>query len=84
MGGRIVSFGRNWLYSMRLSPAGQSSPLPELPVQYADFAVWQQQWLQGEALLPALAYWKQQLAGVPTLQLPTDRPRPAVKTFRGR
>ena len=61
------------------------SPLPELPIQYADFAHWQRQWLQGEVLESQLAYWKQQLAGAPPLlQLPTDRPRPLVQTFRGR
>ena len=60
------------------------SPLPELPIQYADFAVWQRQCLQGEVLESQLAYWKQQLKGAPTLlKLPTDRPRPAIQTFRG-
>jgi aspartate racemase len=63
--------------------AGKPSPLPELSIQYADFAHWQQQWLQGEVLETQLAYWKQQLAGLPTLQVPTDRPRPAVQTFHG-
>ena len=43
--------------------AGQPSPLPELPIQYADFAVWQRQWLQGERLDDQLAYWRRQLAG---------------------
>ena len=62
---------------------GKPSPLPELSIQYADFAHWQRQWLQGEVLEAQLAYWKQQLAGLSTLQLPTDRPRPAVQTFRG-
>ena len=58
--------------------------LPELPIQYADFAVWQRQWLQGEVLESQLAYWKQQLDGAPALlELPTDRVRPAVQTFRG-
>ncbi len=60
------------------------SPLPELPVQYADFAVWQRQWLQGEILETQLAYWKRQLTGVlPVLELPTDRPRPIVRTPDG-
>jgi aspartate racemase len=59
------------------------SPLPELPIQYADYAVWQRQWLQGEVLEQQLAYWRQQLAGVPVLELPTDRPRPTVKTSQG-
>lgn len=62
---------------------GQPSPLPELRVQYADFAVWQRNWLQGEMLAEQLAYWKKQLAGVPTLELPTDHPRLAVASFRG-
>ncbi|HEY2739428.1 MAG TPA: amino acid adenylation domain-containing protein, partial [Thermoanaerobaculia bacterium] len=59
---------------------GRPSPLPELPVQYADFAVWQRSWLQGEVLEREIAYWKQHLAGLPPLlELPTDRPRPAVQ-----
>ncbi|MCA1991713.1 MAG: condensation domain-containing protein [Coleofasciculus sp. S288] len=62
---------------------GKPSPLPELPIQYADFASWQQQWLQGEVLDAQLAYWKQQLENLPMLQFPTDLPRPAVQTFRG-
>ena len=63
---------------------GNPSPLSELPIQYADFAVWQRQWLQGEVLEDQLSYWKKQLAGAPALlQLPTDRPRPAVQSYRG-
>jgi amino acid adenylation domain-containing protein len=63
---------------------GESVSLPVLPIQYADYAVWQQQWLQGEALESQLAYWKQQLKGSPpVLELPTDRPRPTVQTYRG-
>ncbi|HEV7377329.1 MAG TPA: condensation domain-containing protein, partial [Pyrinomonadaceae bacterium] len=63
---------------------GQASPLAELSIQYVDFAHWQQQWLQGEALETQLSYWKKQLAGAPAaLELPTDRPRPAVQTQRG-
>ncbi|RYZ34547.1 MAG: amino acid adenylation domain-containing protein, partial [Myxococcaceae bacterium] len=63
---------------------GHASPLPELAVQYADYAVWQREWLKGEVLEAQLAYWKQQLEGAPrALELPTDRPRPAVQTFRG-
>lgn len=63
---------------------GKPSPLPELSVQYADFASWQRQWLQGEVLETQLAYWKKQLGGnLPVLNLPTDRPRSAVQTFRG-
>jgi non-ribosomal peptide synthetase component F len=63
---------------------GKESPLPELTVQYADFAVWQRQWLQGEVLEKQLDYWKNRLAGAPPLlQLQTSRPRPAVQSFRG-
>ncbi len=59
--------------------------LPPLPVQYADFAVWQRQWLQGDILQKQLKYWSQQLAdSPPLLTLPTDRPRPATQTFQGR
>lgn len=59
------------------------SPLPKLPIQYKDFAYWQRMWLQGEVLTTQLTYWQQQLAGATTLQLPTDRPRPTVQTYRG-
>jgi amino acid adenylation domain-containing protein len=63
---------------------GRPSPLPDLPVQYADFASWQRRWLQGEVLDEQLSYWKRRLAGSPSvLELPTDRPRPAVQSFRG-
>ena len=58
--------------------------LPELAIQYADFAVWQRQWLQGEILENQLNYWKKQLTGAPPLlELPTDKPRPATANFRG-
>ncbi|HEU5227255.1 MAG TPA: amino acid adenylation domain-containing protein, partial [Ktedonobacteraceae bacterium] len=60
------------------------SPLPPLPIQYADFALWQRQWLQGERLETHIAYWKQQLHGIPDLlPLPVDRPRPKVQTHGG-
>jgi acyl-CoA synthetase (AMP-forming)/AMP-acid ligase II len=63
---------------------GKSPPLPELPIQYVDFAIWQRNSMQGEALDKHLAYWKTRLAGAPALlNLPTDRPRPAAQTFRG-
>ncbi|HEX8189934.1 MAG TPA: amino acid adenylation domain-containing protein, partial [Pyrinomonadaceae bacterium] len=62
---------------------GRPSPLPELPIQYGDFAHWQRGWLQGPALEGHLAYWREQLDGAATLELPTDHPRPAVQTFRG-
>ena len=64
--------------------AGEPSPLPQLPIQYADFAVWQRQWLSGEVLQNQLNYWCSQLDGAPQLlQLPTDGPRPTVQTYRG-
>ena len=63
---------------------GHPSPLQELPLQYADYAVWQRDYLQGERLEKLLSYWSQQLAGAPaTIDLPTDRPRPAIQSFRG-
>jgi alpha-ketoglutarate-dependent taurine dioxygenase len=62
----------------------QAPAIPELPIQYADFAHWQRDWLQGEVLEDQLAYWKSQLGNqLPVLKLPTDRPRPKVQSFRG-
>ncbi len=64
--------------------AGQPSPLPELPIQYADFATWQREEMQEKVIAAEIAYWRQQLAGAPSLlELPTDRPRPVVPTYRG-
>ncbi len=62
---------------------GEVSPLPELPIQYADFAIWQRQWLQGEILEQLLSYWKKQLENLPTLKLPTDYPRSLTPTYQG-
>jgi amino acid adenylation domain-containing protein len=63
---------------------GGPSPLRELPIQYADFAVWQRRWLQGEVLQSLLSYWKRKLEGAPpVLELPSDRPRPPVQTHQG-
>src|SRR4051794_8222337 len=63
---------------------GLPSPLPPLPVQYADFAVWQRRWLAGEVLEGELAWWRERLAGLaPARELPADRPRPARQSFRG-
>jgi amino acid adenylation domain-containing protein/FkbM family methyltransferase len=59
------------------------SRLADLPIQYADYAIWQRDYLQGEILQRHLTYWKGQLADIPTLQLPTDRPRPAQQSFKG-
>ncbi|HEY9747314.1 MAG TPA: amino acid adenylation domain-containing protein [Allocoleopsis sp.] len=61
----------------------QPVPLPELPIQYADFAHWQREYLQGEVLESQLSYWRQQLQDLPELQLPSDRPRPVVSSYRG-
>jgi amino acid adenylation domain-containing protein/thioester reductase-like protein len=64
--------------------SGRPASLPELPIQYADFAVWQRRHLTGELLASQVAYWRQQLAGAPPLlELPTDRPRPPLQSFRG-
>jgi len=63
--------------------SGRQVSLPDLPIQYADFAHWQRQWSQGEVLEAHLAYWRKQLEDLPTLQLPTDRPRPPVQTSHG-
>ena len=62
----------------------QPSPLPELSLQYADFAEWQREWLQGEVLETQLAYWRQQLHGISVLNLPTDHPAPARQNYRGK
>lgn len=62
---------------------GQPSPLVPLPLQYADFALWQRSFLQGDTLANQLDYWKKQLAGLELLQLPTDHVRPAVMSYRG-
>ena len=64
---------------------GNSSPLPDLSIQYADFAHWQRGWLQGDVLEAQFSYWKEQLGEEPpVLELPTDRPRPAIHSYRGK
>ncbi len=63
---------------------GEASPLTDLPLQYVDFTAWQQERLQGEMLREPLEYWQKKLSGeMPTLELPTDRPRPAIQTYNG-
>jgi surfactin family lipopeptide synthetase A len=70
------------LYKAYASPG--YSPLADLPFQYGDYAVWQRESLNPEAVKPRVEYWKRQLGGdLPMLQLPTDRPRPAAESFRG-
>ena len=64
--------------------AGRPSPLPELPIQFVDFACWQREWMKGELLESQTSYWKKELAGAPSiLDLPTDKPRPNMQSFRG-
>jgi amino acid adenylation domain-containing protein len=63
---------------------GLPSPLEELPVQYADYALWQRQWLRAEVLEGQLSYWRERLGGeLPVVELPSDRPRPPVQSYRG-
>ncbi|MCU0532553.1 MAG: amino acid adenylation domain-containing protein [Hydrococcus sp. Prado102] len=62
---------------------GKPSPLPELPIQYADFAFWQRAWLHGEVLSRQLDYWRKQLQDLPRLDLLTDYPRPAIQSYKG-
>jgi hypothetical protein len=80
MGVLIEEIGR--LYAGYAS--GQHTELDPLPVQYADYALWQRGWLQGEVLERQRRYWREQLTGAPAaLELPLDKPRPAVQSFRG-
>jgi amino acid adenylation domain-containing protein len=66
------------------SPRGAKDVLPDLPIQYGDFVLWQREWLQGEVLGKQLAYWKEKLGGsLPVLELPADKTRPAVQTHKG-
>jgi amino acid adenylation domain-containing protein len=69
------------LYQAKLR--GQPSPLAPLPIQYADYALWQREWLQGEVLQASLSYWRSELTGIAPLELPIDHPRPPVQTYRG-
>src|SRR6266508_2225647 len=62
---------------------GEASPLEELPIQYADYAVWQREWLRGEALDHQVSYWREQLEGVEALELPTDYRRPVIQSHEG-
>jgi len=65
------------------SVSGRTPKLRELPVQYADYAAWQREWLQGDVLESQLSYWRKQLENLAVLQLSTDRPRPAIQSSRG-
>src|SRR5262249_18444454 len=75
-------FNREFAVLYKAYREGRENPLRPLGVQYADFALWQREWLDEESLGGGLAYWKRQLAGIPErLELPADRPRPPAQTF---
>ncbi len=75
-------FNREFMALYQAFHDGLENPLPPLPIQYADFSIWQRKWLDEKALRRELDYWKKQLAGIPEqLDLPKDRPRPPVQTF---
>ena len=76
-------FFRDLFALYRSRCAGQPAELPELPIQYADFAAWQRTWLSGEQLERGLDFWRAELAGLDTAALPLDRPRPPVQSFAG-
>ena len=82
-GWSVAVFMRELLTIYSAFSAGKSSPLPELTIQYADFTLWQRQWLQGEILEAQLTYWKERLKGVPELKFPFARPRLTRRTFQG-
>jgi amino acid adenylation domain-containing protein len=83
-GWSIVLFFQELSALHRAFANGHDTPLPELSIQYGDYAAWQRDWLRGEALERQLSYWKNQLSGeLPVLELPTDRPRPAMQTYPG-
>jgi amino acid adenylation domain-containing protein len=87
----IVSDGWSlWILTREMSAAyeaftrGLAPALPELPIQFPDYAAWQREWLRGEVLAGELEFWKEHLAGAPdSLDLPFDRPRPPVQRYRG-
>jgi hypothetical protein len=82
---RLLERELAWFYGAGTAAIGRPArPLPELPVQYADFAAWERGWLQGEVLADHLAWWRRLLGGpLPPLELPADRPRPAHPSGRG-
>ena len=69
------------LYAAKL--AGRDAALPALPMQYAEYARWQHEWNRSDAAVEMLGYWREELFDLPTLDLPSDRPRPTVQTFAG-
>ena len=83
-GWSVGIFFRELAVSYAAFHAGAEPNLPELPIQYADYAVWQREWLRGEPLQKQLEYWKERLEGAKeSLELPLDHPRPAQQTFSG-
>jgi len=83
-GWSLVLFFRELAAIYKAFAVGEPSPLADLAIQYADYTVWQREWLKGDLLRRQLGYWEEKLAGeLPILDLPTDRPRPAVQTFSG-
>jgi Condensation domain len=76
-------FSQEMAEAYRAALAGETPALAPLPVQYPDYAIWQREWLAGETLDKLVDYWRGQLAGAPTLELPTDRPRPRRVGFEG-
>ncbi len=83
-GTSILLFFRELSALYQAFEQGQPSPLPELPIQYRDYALWQRDWLREDLTTTQIGYWKQKLAGdLPVLEIPTDRPRPAIQTHSG-
>jgi amino acid adenylation domain-containing protein len=75
---------REWVMAYRDLARGEPVSLPELPVRYTDYARWQQEWMRSEVCSAQLGYWRRQLDGIATLDLPTVRSRPPIQTFTGR
>jgi len=82
-GWSLSIFFRELLVLYEAFSKGQPSPLTDLRIQYADFAVWQREWLKGDVLEKQISYWRQQLRNLPTLELAGDRPRPPIPSYRG-
>lgn len=83
-GWSVGVMGREMIALFEAFSGGAASPLPEPPIQYADYAAWQHQWLRGPRLEEQLSYWKKRLDGSPpVLTIPADRPRPKVQSFHG-
>jgi hypothetical protein len=83
-GGSVGVFYRDLAQFYEASTQGLAASLPDLPLQYCDYALWQRNYLQGEKLESLTRYWKETLTGASTLDLPLDYPRPAIHTMRGR